>query len=366
MFLLLQTIFIYILLLTFTLFLIWLSLDLILYPNKICSTTQIQMSNHINSINSSYIDPRLKLNHFTILGTHNSYHYQNLIYKYQHEILDGQLSFGVRQLELDIHLMDDYYPVYHIQLFDDRTNCYCLNECFMKVAQWKNKYPSHFPMFLFIEIKQMFYEDLSTGLNGGVKCHHFQQLKDEFSQIFSSDTFILPPQIQGNQQSLKVALKQQKTDELSGDYSYKNYGWPPLYQSLGKILPIFLDVHNIGVNLYPQCEVLRDFFLLAQPNLNLSYSSIISFANAVNDEQDLIDSSMNGQIIRILLGYGNSNLDQIYLSNKKYGIHIISSDSLECNDTRLCQLLANDFQNATVLCNNYSAPPFCNSSIPFL
>jgi hypothetical protein len=367
MLILLQTIVVYILLLICTLFLIWLSLDSILYPNKICSLTQIQTSNYTNSINSSYIDPRLKLNHFTILGTHNSYHQRNLIYKYQHENVDKQLSFGIRQLELDIHLMDTYNPVYHVQLFDDQTNCYCLNECFSKIAQWKNNYLSHFPIFLFIEIKQMFYEDLSTVLNGGVKCHHFQQLQQEFSQIFSSDTFILPPQIQGNQQSLKAALKQQKADELSGDYSYKNYGWPPLYQSLGKILPVFIDdQYNIVVNMYSQCDPLRTFFFIAQTNVNLSYASIISIPNPVNDEQILINSAMNGQIIRILLGYGNKNLDQTYLANKPYGIHIISSDSLECNDTTLCQLLANDFKNSTILCNNYSAPSFCNSSIPFL
>ena len=366
MLVLIQTVLVYIFLISATLFFIWLSMDEIFYQNKICSSVQIQKSIYNNNINASYIDPRLKLNHFTILGTHNSYHKYDIIGKYDHVDVDKQLAFGIRQIELDIHLMPNNQLVYHIQLFDDRTNCYCFNDCLMKVAQWQNSYQLHFPVYLFIEIKQTFYEALPTALAGGVKCQNFEEIKEEILQIFSLDTFILPPQIQGNQSSLQVALKQQREDELSGDYSYHNYGWPPLYQSLGKIIPVFLDVHNIGVDVYPQCDTLRDFYLVAQSNINLTFSSIITFGNSIKDEEKLTTSSMSGQITRILLGYGNPNLVQVYETTKKYGIHILSSDSVECNNTQLCQLLAIDFDNATVLCNSYYTPPFCNASIPFI
>ena len=366
MLVLIQTIIIYILLLLCALFLIWLAAPAALYQNNQCSLTQLQTFNYTNNF-SSTIDPRLRLNHFTILGTHNSYHKYDIVGQYSHEDLDKQLTFGIRQLELDLHLKDVNQLVYHIQLFDDQTNCYCLNECLMKIVQWKSKYLSHFPIYLFFEIKQMFYEDLLLNLHGGVKCQNFEELKAEVLQLFSSDTFILPPQIQGNQSSLKVALKQQRQNELSGDYSYHNYGWTPLYQSLGKILPVFIDdVENIVPNLYSQCEPLRDFFFIAQANVDLDYASIISLSDPANSQQIMLNSAINGQIIRILLGYGGKNLDTVYQTSKQYGIHIISSDSVECTNTPLCQLIANDFQNSSILCNSYSAPTFCNSSIPNL
>jgi hypothetical protein len=367
MFVLLARICQYVLLLTGILFLIWLSTIEILYQNKECFSINIQKSIYQNeniSPNASMIDSRLKLNHFTILGTHNSYHRANLIYKYEHQQLDKQLSFGIRQIELDIHLMKNNLVIYHLQLFDDKTHCYCFKDCLMKIVKWTEENRFHYPIYLFIEIKQMFYEDLMTGLTGGVKCEHLQQIKEEILYVFSLDTFILPEQIQGNQTSIRLALKKQRQNEFEGSYTYQNYGWPPVYQSLGKLIPVFLDdVHNRAVHLYSTCDSLQNFFLIAQTNLNLPYSSIICFSSSIKDAEILVNSAMNGQIIRFFLGYEN---DKIYQTTKQYGIHIISSDCEQCNDRPLCQTLANHFQDSTILCNDYSAPPFCNSSLPFL
>lgn len=105
------------------------------------------------------IDPRLKLHHFMIAGTHNSYHKKSLFYSYQHKELESQLDAGVRQLELDIHLMENYDVTYHLQLIDDKTNCYCLSECLRRILQWSEMNLEHHPIFLFLEIKQKFYED---------------------------------------------------------------------------------------------------------------------------------------------------------------------------------------------------------------
>jgi hypothetical protein len=352
----------YVLLLSGSVFVSWISTIEILYQNKECSLIEIDKYNYTNENISSIIDSRLKLNHFTILGTHNSYHRSNIFYKYEHQLLDKQLDFGIRQIELDIHIMKTNLLVYHLQLFDDKTNCYCFKECLMKIVNWTNQNHYHFPIYLFIEIKQMFYEDLMTGLTGGVKCKHLQQIKNEILNVFSLNTFITADDIQGNQSSIKIALKQQRQDELSGDYSYKNYGWPPLYQSLGKLIPVFLDdVHNRAVHLYSTCQPLQNFFLIAQKNLNRPYSSIICFSDVKNTD-NLVNIALNGQMIRLLFGSGGNGLDNIYQTAKPYGIHIISSDSEHCNDTLLCQDLINDFQNSTIRCNQYFAPAFCDLS----
>ena len=358
----------YVIVSSLLIFLLWLSIIEIRYTNKECSNIQINRSMKINvSISSLRIDSRLKLNHLTIVGTHNSYHKSNLIYKYEHRLLDKQFDYGIRQIELDIHLMKNNLVIYHLQLFDDQTNCYCFKYCLVLIQKWLNDNPSHYPIYLFIEIKQMFYEDLITGLTGGVKCQHFDQIKSELFDVFSLDQFIFPKEIQGNETSIRLSLKRQRQDELSNDYSYKNYGWPPVSSSLGKLIPVFLDdVHQIAQNLYFKCSSLQNYFLICQTKINLPYSSIITISNINQNIRKLIEIGNNGQISRLLLSYGSKNLDENYQSSKQYGIHIISSDSLYCDQTSLCQTLKTDFENSTIICNSYFAPSFCNSSFSLL
>jgi len=311
------------------------------------------------------IDTRLKLHHFTILGTHNSYHKASLFYQYKHSNLENQLTYGIRQIELDIHLMSDNHVVYHLQIFDDKTNCYCLSHCFERILKWSERNSYHYPIYLFIEIKQMFYEDLFTGLNGGVKCKHFHTIQEQILQVFSIDSLILSEQIRGNQSSINLALKNQRQNELNGDFTYENYGWPPLYLSRGKIMPIFIDdVHRIVEKLISTCQPLSNFFFIAQTNSNLDYASIISISNPLENQYLMIGNINNGHLIRILLGYNGKRLIENYNQAKKYGVHIISTDSVQCNDTELCQSIGNDFKRtSSILCNTIVAPHFCNTTL---
>jgi len=346
------------------LFLMWLIIIQIRYQDRDCSAINIQKYVYqANRSTSSAIDRRLKLHHITVLGTHNSYHKYNLLYKYEHRALENQFEFGIRQIELDIHIMRDDLLIYHLQLFDDRTTCYCFKDCLMRIARWSEQHRAHYPIFLFIEIKEMFYEDLMTGLSGGVKCQHFQQIKDEILQVFSSNIFILPGDVQGNYSSIRLALKKQKQNEMSNDYTSYNYGWPSVSQSLGRILPVFLDdVRNRARDLYSTCQSLREFFFISQRKSDLPYSSILTTTNVETDRADLVNGAMNGQMTRILLGYGHQNIERKYELSKQYQINFLSSDSVYCNDTPLCLAIANDFQSSSIVCNQYSAPLFCNSS----
>jgi len=151
----------------------WILLIKILYHNDHCYYVGNSSSSYMNKNRLSnvwMIDSHLKLNHLTILGTHNSYHKESLFNKYQHSDLEVQLAKGIRQIELDVHIMGNNYVVYHLQLFDEKTNCYCFSDCLVRILRWSQLNPRHYPIFLFIEIKQKFDEDLLTALNGCVKC----------------------------------------------------------------------------------------------------------------------------------------------------------------------------------------------------
>ncbi|CAF1254171.1 unnamed protein product [Rotaria sp. Silwood1] len=345
----------------------WFASIKIIYHNDQCQYVDNSSLSYINNSllpNVETIDSRLTLNHFTILGTHNSYHQRNLFFPYQHSNLEVQLTTGTRQIELDIHLMPNNDVVYHLQLFDDKTNCYCLSDCLRRIFMWSKQNPRHYPIFLFMEVKQMFYEDLLTGLTGGVKCQHLESIIKQILQLFSIDSFILPEQIQGNQSSISLALKKQRQHQLYANYTYEDYGWPPLYVSLGKILPIFTNDEPNIIEFISTCKPFSKFFFILQTNLDLPYASFISISNPLRDEQLMIQCANNGQITRVLLKYDGGQLIENYRQAKQYGVHIISTDSVQCSDTELCQSIANDFQSySPILCNTVTAPSFCNRTV---
>ncbi|CAF2826261.1 unnamed protein product [Rotaria sp. Silwood2] len=258
--------------------------------------------------------------------------------------------------------MESENVIYHLQLIDDKTNCYCLSECLQRIRRWSDTNPQHYPILLFLEIKQKFYEDLFTPLTGGVQCRHLQAIKSQLLEVFSIDSFIRPEQIRGNHSSIRSALKQQRQNELNGNYTYDNYGWPPLSQSLAKILPVFLDnAYGSAADLFNTCEPLKNFLFIAQESLDRPYASIICTSNPFTEEQKLIESAASGLLTRILLGYGDQKLFEKYTESQKYGINIISTGSVQCDDTPLCQSIAENFPaSAPIKCNKIRAPDFCN------
>lgn len=346
----------------------WVSTIKIIYRDDQCRFTTDNASLYYrnNSIITAtkIIDPRLKLSHFTISGTHNSYHKQGWFYPYEHSSLESQLDAGVRQVELDIHIMANGNAIYHLQIVDDNTNCYCLNDCLRRIRRWSDRNPNHTPIFVFFEIKEKFYEDFFIAANGGVKCHHIEDIKKQILAVFPTDSLILADQIQGNYSSISLALKRQKENELNGNFTYDNYGWPPMSLSLGKIVPVLLDdAYNRAPELFGTCEAIQKFLLVAQSSLDPPYASIICISTPFNQRQTLIAGLAKGLITRLLLGYGDSRLIDKYTEARKYGIHIVSTDSAQCDGTPLCRSIAADFpKSASVLCNTLTAPNFCSGA----
>ncbi|CAF1113211.1 unnamed protein product [Didymodactylos carnosus] len=338
------------------------------YKNNQCIRTYnssvLNTSNNTNILSHNFTNfNQLALHHFQILGTHNSYHSEVSI--------SSQMDFGIRQIELDVHIISGKggYLVYHLQLIDDYTNCYCLSECLQLILKWSQRNRLHYPVFLFIEIKSMFYEDMVTGFTG-VKCAHLESIKQQILTIFPSERLIAPDQIQGNFTSITAALKQQKLDEVHGNYSYHGYGWMPLASSLGKIMPVYLDdAHNIADRLTCLTKnpiAAYRFFFIAQSHIDRSYAAIVVL-NTITTKQSetaIKTSLANGKIIRTSI-FSNYKL---YERAFELGIHIISFDFKKCIidplSTPYCNNLPNGlFLNKPLVCNSRTAPRFCEISV---
>ncbi|CAF1362203.1 unnamed protein product, partial [Didymodactylos carnosus] len=243
-------------------------------------------------------------------------------------VLSSQLNGMIRQLELDIHILSDKddrrFTVYHLQLVDDHTTCFCLQDCLIQILNWHQQHIHHFPVFLFIEIKSMIHEDVRTGLTG-VKCRDLELIKDELLNIFSDiNHFILPDQIQQHFSSLTEALNQQHFDESKGDFNYYGYGWLPLTSCLGKIIPVYLDdAHNRADQL--SCltsspDASHRFFFIAQSNIEQSYSAVVVVKDSISMENErLINASLaKGKIVRVTFsgdacGTEKKNNEKIYI-----------------------------------------------------
>lgn len=213
----------------------------------------------------------VRLNHFRVLGTHNSYHLDSSSalgsHLYSHAPLYDQLGIyekGVRQIELDIHLVDDTYVVYHLQLVDDHTSCYCLAECLGHVRKWSNDNPYHFPISIFFEIKAKLWEDVNTGLSG-VSDKHVTALDQHIRDAFPLDRVITPDEVLGNYDSFADALMSNTN------------GWPPLKESLGKFLFVWLDTTDLASNVrsITSDASMRDhLFFMGSSDLSLPYVTL--------------------------------------------------------------------------------------------
>jgi len=150
-----------------------------------------------------------RLNQFRWMGTHNSYHLSSPLpiapHHYSHVPLNEQLGWydhGVRQVELDVHLIDDIFVVYHLHFVDDATTCYCLTQCLRQLREWSDGHPFHFPLFVFIEIKSKVWEDVNTALFG-FSNQHLVNLEAEIVSVFSRDRLLTPDRVRGKHKDLR-------------------------------------------------------------------------------------------------------------------------------------------------------------------
>lgn len=141
-------------------------------------------------------DGDLDLSMVQARATHNSYHQQpesviDASWGYTQPPLTDQLGmYGVRGLELDVHLLDDGgWEVFHIPGLDDLTSCRALDDCLHEICAWSAANPSHAPVMVWIEPK-----DDTTALLAEYQpiTGHYAELEDRIRAYFPPDRLYVP------------------------------------------------------------------------------------------------------------------------------------------------------------------------------
>jgi hypothetical protein len=239
---------------------------------------------------ASRID-RVRINQAQVIGTHNSYHlraHDSLLtplaqrapelalgLDYSHRPLPEQLSrLGIRQIELDCfadpkgglyaeprgpkfaaalglppvpnhdpehRLRAPGFKIMHAQDIDYFSTVLTLVEGLRQVRTWSEQHPRHFPIFIYLEMKEEQYLPmLSRPLPFGEP--EFQALEAEILSVFPRSQILAPDDVRGKEATLPEALSK--------------HGWPTLKAARGKV--VFGMINESPV---------RDLYLKGHPAL---------------------------------------------------------------------------------------------------
>jgi hypothetical protein len=214
---------------------------------------------------------RVRLNEVQVIGTHNSYHlrtHDSLLAALakvapdraqgldcsQRPLLEQLSRLGVRQIELDCFAdpkgglyanprgpklaatlglppVPDHDPehrlrapgfkVMHAQDIDYFSTVFTLVEGLQQVRTWSEQHPGHFPIFIYLEMKEeQFLPILTRPLPFGEP--EFKALEAEILSVFPRQQILTPDDVRGSEASLPEALRK--------------HGWPKLKEARGKVL----------------------------------------------------------------------------------------------------------------------------------
>jgi Phosphoinositide phospholipase C, Ca2+-dependent len=254
-------------------------------------------------------DACLRLNQVQVLGSHNSYHFQdepaifNAIkafdaslaqsIEYSHPVLPTQFSReGVRQIELDVFADPDGgryakpklrsllqhldtslpgmtkpgFKVLHAQDVDYNSNCITFIACLDAVKSWSKAHARHLPIAILVEAKDDPTVDPGLGfvVPPPLTAADFDALDAEIRSVFIPSEMITPDDVRGKHATLEKAVRSGK-------------GWPTLASARGKVL-FLLDQGNQ-----------RDLYLTGHPGLK----GRVIFTNAKPGEPDAAFVQMN-------------------------------------------------------------------------
>lgn len=188
----------------------------------------------------------LRMNQIQVLGTHNSYHLKkserpaHADWDYEHPPIDAQLARGIRSFELDLHLKEGGWEVFHIPLLDNHSSCPKLADCLQTVVRWSRENPNHVPISFLCEIKEEGRPLDKSILDFDSSAA--DRLDAEIRSVFDDAHLITPDQVRGSATTLNEAVKTK--------------GWPLLDDSRGKV---FFILHEDGPY--------RDVYVKDRPSL---------------------------------------------------------------------------------------------------
>lgn len=261
------------------------------------------------------LDDLLRVNHLQARGTHNSYHVpiegiETGLYAYTHEPLDIQLAEqGVRQFELDVHLIEgEGLLVYHLPLIDDSSTCRLFVDCLTTVKEWSDANPMHHPLLMYIEPKDTIDPIKLPG-------HHLE-IEEAILSVWPRDRILTPDAVRGAYDTLPEAIT---TD-----------GWPTLGETRGMLM---INVNDSGA--------FRDSYLAAYPDLKGalmfidsspgdSHAAVMTMNGALRDAEQIRQAVTDGFLVRTMAGgcCGDpiEEVREEYRSALESGAHFISTD----------------------------------------
>lgn len=237
----------------------------------------------------------LPINHFQVIGSHNSYHllpnqqiYDSLLtiaqlfpdspleLDYWHESLTDQLEiYGVRQFELDIYFDPDgghYYDrmglelilgedpasdedellepgmkLIHILDVDYNSSQLTFVGALQEIKMWSSANPTHFPIMILVETKTESIDDFIPGVGFTEAipwtAQALDDLDEEIRSVFEDDHLLLPEDVRGTYETLNHAILMR--------------GWPSLTEARGRVLFCY---NNAGGD--------ADAYMSGHPNLD--------------------------------------------------------------------------------------------------
>ena len=209
-----------------------------------------------------------RINHFQIIGSHNSYKKAlpeeskrlfNLNgidankYAYYHNSLSDQLDLGLRHLELDVvydpqgglfakpliealsgqslltdtekqELNQPGFKTLHIPDFDFASHCVLFKNCLQELKEWSVRHPDHHPIFILMNVKEN-----NVNIEGATPPLTFDE--DAYSDLDLAIASVLKEQL--------ITPQDLIVNNLSLRNSIKSNGWPILKDTLGKFIFIF-------------------------------------------------------------------------------------------------------------------------------
>eukprot|EP00211_Chloroparvula_japonica_P005641 CAMPEP_0119121822 /NCGR_PEP_ID=MMETSP1310-20130426/2272_1 /TAXON_ID=464262 /ORGANISM="Genus nov. species nov., Strain RCC2339" /LENGTH=359 /DNA_ID=CAMNT_0007111403 /DNA_START=448 /DNA_END=1524 /DNA_ORIENTATION=+ len=278
-----------------------------------------------------------RISSFRVLGTHNSYHLSTAIrfippLRYSHPGLIEQLDrFKFRALELDLHLIRDTILVYHMQLYDDRSSCYCFRECLEQIHLWSSSSPKHFPVYIFLELKTAAFENLQSYTLGFGQTQ-LDLIESQILEVFGREDLILPQDIQGDFDTMLESL------DAKGPAA-----WPLVEEARGKVMFLMLDSHDVLKSVYLQNSTSLRNVVFACTHAVRPYSACLTEQSPAKTQI----LSQRGILTRALSNVGTCTNWNPFFDKETYHTALASK--------------SNVFMGDCVVCNTNDVSEYCES-----
>ena len=273
-------------------------------------------------------DRELRLNHFQVIGTHNSYHIEprpELMdyllrrlgslaegFQYSHVPLAEQFERqGVRQIELDVfadpqgglfahraglalirqnpdagipELEQPGFKVLHVQDIDFESTCWTLVQCLTEVKRWSDANPRHMPLMILIEAKDEWIPVAGSAVPIPIGEAELDALDEEIRSVFPSERLITPDDVRRDRATLRDAVQ--------------NVGWPTLADTRGKVMFCLDNGGAVRAAYLAQHPLLRGRVMFVSGGPDEDVAAFWKLNDSIADFDTIRDAVARGFVVR--------------------------------------------------------------------